>query len=216
MATTKRAGLPEFWVTKLSSLLIGDQACRFQSWIQGHYQIEKRIRDGANLVEWKATHGKMVRTRVDQLKADGWRVRVEGQNFFKMKGNVAIVSGKPDIVADKGSEWRVEDCKSGAILDKNTAQVVIYQNILPLAWGRPDLQIQGNVVYQSAVIPVPAEIALKLRGKLFDLIKELATSTKPDATPSEMECRYCDVTKEDCPERFGEGSAPFAIETSEF
>jgi CRISPR/Cas system-associated exonuclease Cas4 (RecB family) len=216
MPTTKRAGLPEFWVTKLSGLLIGDQACRFASWIQGHYQIEKRIRDGSNLVEWKATHGKMVRDRAEELKADGWTVRLESQNFFKLKGNVAIVSGKPDIIARKGDVTLVSDCKGGAILDKNTAQVVIYQVIVPMAWGRPDLHMEGEVVYPSAKIPVPWATADKLRGKLIEIIKELATSTKPDATPSEMECRFCDVRKEDCPNRFGEGEAPFAIETSEF
>ncbi len=201
-------------MTKLSSLLVGEQSCRFASWIQGHYKIEKRVRDG-DLVTWKAKHTEMMNKRVAELKLEGWKVRVESQNFFKMKGNVAIVSGKPDIVATRGAETKVVDCKGGAIMDKNVAQVTIYQNILPLAWGRHDWQLSGEVVYPSAIIPVSYDAALKLREPLFRLIKDLATSTKPDPTPSEMECRFCDVSLTDCPQRFGEGKS-VDILTSEF
>lgn len=222
--TTKRAGLPEFWVTKLSALLVGEQSCRFASWIQGHYKIQKRERDG-DIVSWKAKHTEMLNARVRQLQAEGWRCRVESQNFFKLKGNAAIVSGKPDIVASKvhldpkgvkRQLYLVSDLKSGAKLDKNTAQVTIYQNILPLAWGRYDMELEGEVVYPDSIVPVTYTTALKMKEPLFRLIKELACATKPDATPSEKECLYCDVRKEDCPDRFGEGAAPFDIETSEF
>ena len=214
MATTKRSGLPYFYVTWLSGLLVGESSCRFASWIRGHYAIDKRPSD-FNFAAWKVDHTALIQKTVADLKADGWTVTLEDQNKFTLKGNTALVAGKPDIIARKGRLVRILDAKTGHEADKNGAQVAIYMLVLPMVWGQPDLQPEGAVVYKETAVPVPWASVQPMREPLFKLIRDLAVDAKPEAVPSEKECRFCDVTATDCPQRFGEGAA-VPIHTSEF
>ena len=47
------------------------------------------------------------------LKAEGYAVFVEDQNKFTLKGRAATLGGVPDLVAVRGAEALVVDCKSG-------------------------------------------------------------------------------------------------------
>lgn len=217
MATTKRVGKPYFYVTWLSGLLVGESSCRFASWIRGHYSVEKRASD-FNFAAWKVEHTALLDKTVAGLKAEGWTVSLENQNKFTLAGNSAIVGGKPDIVARKGSVVRVLDAKTGSESDKNGAQVAIYMILLPMVLPHlygGDVKMEGAVVYKTTAMPVPLASVLPMRHKLFTLIRELSETASPDPVPSESECRFCDVTAVDCPKRFGEGKA-VSVETSEF
>lgn len=217
MATTKRSGKPYFYVTWLSGLLVGNNSCRFAAWIRGHYAIDKRPSD-FNFAAWKIDHTALIQKTLAELRADGWSTTVEDQNSFKLSGNAAIIGGKPDIVARKGKRVRVVDAKTGHEDDKNSAQVAIYMILLPMVYpDRFDFeQMEGAVVYKGAsAVSVPLESVRPMRERLFQMIRELADEAKPEAVPSEKECRFCDVTATDCPVRFGEGAA-VAVGTSEF
>lgn len=215
MATTKRPGLPYFYVTWLSGLLAGENSCRFKPWLKSHFKIDE-IPSSFDFAKWSVEHTALLNQRVQALKAEGWTVKLEAQNKFTLQGNTATIGGKCDIVARRGERILVSDAKSGAVRNSNAAQVAIYMLVLPLVWGQPDLQLEGEVVYKTAIIPVPWADVVPMRDRLFTLIRELAVNAPPaEAVPSQQECGFCDVSKVDCPQRFGEGAA-VDVMTSEF
>jgi hypothetical protein len=211
----KKDGLPYFSAKWLAGLLAGENSCRFSPWLRSRYTIDKEP-SSFDFVKWRIEHSALLSTRHLELKAAGYQVALEGQNAFKLKGNTAIVSGKPDIVGRKPGEFLVSDAKSGVVRDSNTIQVAIYMLILPMYLGQPDLKPTGEVVYKSAILPVTWADAETIRTPLFQLIKELATAdVAPEPVPSFNECSFCEVTKNDCPMRFGEGDK-VDVMTSEF
>ena len=48
------------------------------------------------------------------------------------------------------------------------------------------------------------------------LIRRLAADKPPARVPSRQECRFCDITAADCPERVDEGSEPKGETTADF
>ena len=202
MPSPKRAGLPSFWVTDLAKILVGDQPCRLQAWLKGHLNLIKRPReDSASLAKWKTEHTTLLQWEISNLKVAGWTVRVE--QFFRVTGQAAIVSGKTDIIAQQdGQRPVIEDCKSGAPSETHIAQLELYLTLIPMAWQSPSMIFNGEVVYPTHRVAVTPADALELKPKLFALVKQLATDVRPPASPSESACRFCEVGDDDCPDRF--------------
>ena len=48
------------------------------------------------------------------------------------------------------------------------------------------------------------------------LIRRLAADEPAKRVPSAQECRFCDISAADCPERMDEGSEPAGRTTSDF
>ena len=217
MATTQRPGAAYSWVTWLTPILAGQGQCTFQPWFKAHFKYEK-VPSTFDLAAWSADHNAMVSARATKLRAEGWAVSVENQNSFKVVGKAGVVAGKMDIVAMRGDQVRVEDGKTGQQTNKDWWQVLLYLFLFPLAF--PDRAkgktLSGAVIYKKDVIvPVTIEeLTPERRSEIVDLIQAIG-GEKPEAIPSEAECRWCDITAADCPVRFGEGSA-VPILTSEF
>lgn len=209
----KKDGLPSFWITHIAKALVGDTVCLLQPYLLGHYKVEKRP-NSFDSATWRANHTELLNLTLDRLTTQGWTSKVEGANFFRVVGTAAIVSGKPDAVARKGAAIKVIDTKTGAPSESHVAQVALYCLLLPIAWNRPDLQINGEVVYATHTVPVFWERAQELKGKAFGMIKRLASEDRPVASPSESSCRFCDISKTDCPDRVDEAAPD--IHTSEW
>lgn len=204
--STPRPGLPQFYATGLAKILVGEQPCRLEAWLKGHLNIEKRQSD---FTAYKIRHTELLTAEVERLKAEGWKVTVE--RFLRIKGATAILTGKPDIIAQKPN-WRpkVVDVKGGAPKESDVAQVQIYMVAVPMAWNAPGMIFDGQVVYASPTLPVLVKAASipTFKPKLFSLLRELAVyPNRPDASPSESNCRFCDVTEADCPSRWNEADA---------
>ena len=76
------------------------------------------------------------------------RVFVESQNAFRVKGKVATLAGKPDLVVLDDRDATIIDVKTGREQAWHRVQVMIYQYALPLAVPEyRDLRISGEVVY---------------------------------------------------------------------
>src|SRR5687767_7998387 len=93
---------PYIWVTWLSGLLAGSDACFYKSWFKAHYKWEKLKGDPERegfLAKWTAKHDVMVNARAFKLREEGFQVYVEKE--FKLEGATAIVTGKTDVVAVK-------------------------------------------------------------------------------------------------------------------
>jgi hypothetical protein len=198
----ERAG-PYIWVTWLTKLMAGENQCEWASWFRAHYEWDKLPGD-FDLAKWTTEHNALLHERRKQLQAEGLTVYTEDQNSFRVEGKTGIVvSGKADIVAITEDVVFVEDCKIGDPKNSDHMQVMIYLLLLPLALdyckGR---NLEGRIIYNDATVDVTL-------GKVDDEFKQLLKKTvlkvggtePPKKAPSWGECRYCDISKADCPER---------------
>lgn len=191
------------WVTWLTSLLAGDASCWHQPWLKSHFKITKLDRGGFDLAGWKVQHTEMVEKRTAELLEAGWAVTLEDQNFFTLAGRVAKLAGKPDIVAIRGDEALIVDCKSGQRRASDIQQVLVYMFALPLASERfQTLRLAGEVQYPDGSIPIrPEQFTDELKARIIAAITKIGSSTVPPTTPSARECAFCDISKVDCPAR---------------
>ncbi len=214
----KKPGLPDFYATGLAKALVGDQPCLFEPWMKGHYTFDKASRS-SNLAQWKLDHTAQLHAEVERLKGDGWKTTVE--KYFRLTGQTAIIVGKPDVIAQaENKRPKIVDVKSGKPRDSDVAQVLIYMVVIPMVWKAPHMIFEGEVVYSGGGlthrVKIDAREADAMRARLFPLVRRLAVNeVAPDPAPGESNCRFCDVTKADCPTRFEQtDEVPFL--TSEF
>jgi hypothetical protein len=194
---------PFIWVTWLSKLMAGEKQCEWATWFRSHYQWNK-LPSGLDLAKWTADHAQLLRARRAALEAQGFTVYAEDQNSFTLMGQTGIeVSGKPDIVAIRGPEAYVEDCKTGTPRHSDHFQVLVYMLALPHVDGPwKGLKLEGRIVYGHTVVDVPAA---KMDAQLKNLFRRtVLTMGGPEPArkvPSWGECRYCDISRADCPDR---------------
>jgi hypothetical protein len=194
---------PFIWVSWLSKLMAGEKQCEWASWFRCHYVWEK-VPSGLDLARWTADHAQLLRARKAELEAEGFTVYAEDQNSFTLMGQTGIeVSGKPDIVAIRGSEAYVEDCKTGTPRHSDHFQVLVYMLALPHVEGPwKGRKLDGRIIYGGTVVNVPA---LKIDADLKELFRKtvLTIGGREPArkAPSWGECRYCDISRADCPQR---------------
>jgi hypothetical protein len=194
---------PFIWVSWLSKLMAGEKQCEWASWFRSHYIWEK-VPSGLDLAKWTADHAQLLRARKAELEAEGFNVYAEDQNSFTLMGQTGIeVSGKPDLVAIRGQETYVEDCKTGTPRHSDHFQVLVYMLALPHVEGPwKGRKLDGRIIYGNAVVDVPAS---KIDAGLRELFrKTVLTIGGPEPArkaPSWGECRYCDISQADCPER---------------
>ena len=125
-------GSSYIWVTWITGLLAADKQCELSAWFRAHFSGFEKMPTDFNLAAWKAAHGEMVRARAAALKAEGYTVFVEDQNKVTLKGRAATLGGVPDLVAVRGAEALVVDCKSGKQRDSDSFQVLTYMRVLPI------------------------------------------------------------------------------------
>jgi hypothetical protein len=97
----------------------------------------------------------------------------------------------------------VEDCKTGTPRHSDHFQVLVYMLSLPHVDGPwKGLKLEGRIVYSHTVVDVPSS---KIDADLKELFrKTVLTIGGPEPArkvPSWGECRYCDISRADCPER---------------
>jgi hypothetical protein len=195
---------PYIWVTWLSKVMAGEQACLWASWFKTHHQNFQKAESDFNLARWNLEHTRLlVRTRTD-LTARRAEVRVESQNSFQYRhASGAVLAGKPDIVAIEGMELIVNDCKTGKPKMSDQLQVQIYMHVLPVCF--PDLAlytIRGRVVYPNHSVEIaPCAVDAGFVDHLDYFIELVGGEDQPFKTPSASECRFCDITAADCPAR---------------
>lgn len=206
-----RGGLPFVYATWVTPILAGEQECVYASWFKANYRYSKRDDGTFNLAAWTADHTALLRQRCAELTADGWRVRVENENAFRLKGAVALLAGKPDLIALKDGVVRVVDIKTGQPRNRDWHQVLVYLFAVPKCW--PELAghaFEGEVRYRTHGIPIAGrELTRERVQAIADAIKAVAALEQPTPRPSAGECRFCDVG--DCTARIEGGVAETAV-----
>ena len=95
---------------------------------------------------------------------------------------------------------------------------MIYLYAIPRALEQyQNLKLRGQATYGDHTIQVPVEaVDDQFIQNLGALIRRLAADKPPVRVPSRQECRICDISAPDCPERVDEGSEPEGGTTSDF
>jgi hypothetical protein len=198
-----RRARPYIWVTWLSPYLAGEAWCLWALWFRAHFKWAKDEDDNFDTAKYSAAHRPLVQSGFAALMEDGWQVWIEKQNKFKVAGDLADLTGDPDLVAIRGEEGKIEDAKSGKQRHADWWQVMIYMLAVPLDKHSPLRglkKVTGRVRYQDRTIDVPA-VSANERKQIVELIKMAASANEPRRTPSRHECRFCAITSEDCPDR---------------
>ena len=183
--------------------MAGEKQCEWASWFRSHYVWDK-LPSGLDVAKWTADHAQLLRARRAALEAEGFTVYAEDQNAFTLTGKTGInVSGKPDIVAIRGQEAYVEDCKTGSPRHSDHFQVLVYMLSLPHVAGPwKGLKLNGRIIYGNTVVDVPAsKIDADLKALFRKTVLTIGGPEPARKTPSWGECRYCDISAADCPER---------------
>jgi CRISPR/Cas system-associated exonuclease Cas4 (RecB family) len=195
-------GEPYVWVSWLAKLLAGEAHCQWTLWFRAHHRYDKAPSD-LDAAAWCARHAALVGETEQALRTEGWRICVEDQNKFTIRGRTATLAGKPDLVAVKGEVVKVIDCKTGARKGSDCMQVLIYMLLLPRV--HPECQgrvLFGEVRYSDGKQPIdPTELTQELQDHIWKAIQRAASGIAPPKTPSIRECRFCDITAVDCEER---------------
>jgi len=208
--------VPYVWVSWLTKPLVGEETCRWRLWFKAHNKFDK-VPSDFDLARWTADHTQLVNSRADQLRADGYAVFLEGQNDFVVTGaNGAKLSGKADIVAINEEDSCVIDCKTGKERHSDKLQVLLYMLMLPRTVNHCRGRVlRGEVRYTDHVIPIdPSAVDDKFKAMLRTYMDMAASDQAPPKAPSHSECRFCEITSADCPERIDEPTA--ATETDLF
>jgi len=191
------------WVTWITSLLAADKQCAWAAWFKAHHKDYEKPPSDFDLVGWTAVHGEMVRARAEELRAEGCAVFVEDQNWFSLKGRAATLGGKPDLVAIRDEQALVVDCKSGKQRNSDAFQVLTYMLVLPLTHEAcRGITLAGEIQYKELRQPIePTRLDDEMKGLIRATIERVGGPIEPPKVPSPSECRWCDVTTADCPER---------------
>lgn len=198
MAEARRS--PFVWVTWITSLLSADDACRWRAWFKAHFKYDKVERLSNDLTRWKAEHGAMVDAVAADLRASGWTVYLEAQNKFFLNGKSATLSGTPDVVAVRGEQAIVIDCKSGEPRDADFWQVCLYLVALPRTHKAvAGKELSGEVRYRDRARRIaPIDLTADVQARIFAQLRECGADVEPARVPSARECRFCDIPASEC------------------
>lgn len=197
------------WVTWFTKLITGEQQCEFATWLKAHYKLDKGP-STFNSRKWNIDHTQLLHKCRDELEAQGYIVKLEDQNSFKIYyPNGITVSGKADIVGliidPDGAivSGLVDDCKTGKPKDSDQVQVMLYMLFLPACIkAYEEVKFDGNVIYNGGKVPIGwAEVDSNFKELVNALIKRIGDEKPCRKVPSCGECNWCDISKEDCPER---------------
>ena len=151
-------------------------------------------------------HTSLLNQQRQKWERQGYTVLTEEQNSLNLRGSSAVLAGKPHLVARRRDEITVIDVKIGRPSPTHATQVLIYMYVLPRARERyRGLSIAGQVAYPSHVVDIPPEaVDGRFVENLGGLMRRLASDMPARRVPSPGECRFCEITSADCPERADE------------
>lgn len=192
------------WTTWLSKVMAGEQSCEWASWFKAHNLYDKLPSD---FTAWAIKHTKRLRELHLERKKLGEQVSVEGENSFKYVTPAGVtIAGKPDLIASSDTQVRIYDIKTGQPRTSDNIQVMLYMNFVPLTVPRyRGVSPSGCVVYAGARMEIkPAAVNTEFKQNLEYFLDIIAGAEPPIKSPGPHECRFCDIPKQECPERYEE------------
>lgn len=204
----KERSKPYVWVSTLAEVMAGDKSCLYSPWFKTRYQNYPKVERPFDADAWARNHTELVQRIISNYKELGVRTSIEDQNWMRVRGKVADLGAKPDVIAyDAGVV--VIDAKTGQAKDSHRIQVKLYMWMWSMTKGLPTKgELSGVVVYtQGSDRPINwGEIDDDFIRQATDAIGLLA-SEPPAKSPSARACSWCEITSENCAERIGEDEA---------
>ena len=214
----RREHPPYIWATWLPRLLTGDSSCEWATWFRAHHQHWTRQPSDFNQSQWLLQHTTLLNEQKAQWEARGYDMSVEGQNTFRLRGQSATLSGKPDLIVARGDDALIIDVKTGREQPWHAVQVMIYQYAIPRALPQyRNVRMVGEVVYPTRTVKVPTgALPDQFIQDLGALIRRLAADKPAQRVPSAQGCRFCDISAADCPSRVEDEYEPENGTTDDF
>ncbi len=201
--TVARPGL-YVWVTWLAKLMAGEVQCHWAAHFRARYMGYVKAPSDFQAAAWMVAHNQCLDELCREC-AGAAAVFKEDQNQFRVtRKSGTVVSGKPDVIAlDHSGGATVYDIKTGSPRHSDIIQVMLYMLMLP--YGSPvykGKKLSGCVVYQGSRTPIPATaIDKEFQDRVTYFLNILEAQEPPRRAPSAAECRFCDLTRADCPEK---------------
>jgi hypothetical protein len=192
-------------VSWLSKLMAGETQCQWGAWFKTHYQNYPKTPSDFQRATWLVEHNKRLNELYAELEPQATALYRESQSKFAINRKTAVIAGQPDLVVlGKDGNYTVYDVKTGQPRPGDVVQVMLYMVCLP--YSRSGLykgkRLAGCVVYNAERTPIPPEAINETFNKqVAHFLNILDNATPPAKTPSYTECRFCEITNEDCPER---------------
>ena len=217
MPTVQR-DFPYIWATWLPRLLTGERSCEWAIWFKAHHRDWAQVPSDFDQTESLLTHSSLLNEKKSQWEARRQKVYVEGQNSFRLRGQSATLAGRPDLIVVRSNDALIIDVKAGREQPSHFVQIMIYMYALPRALPQyQHAKLAGEVIYPTGTRRVPmGSLHTQFKTDLGALIRRIAADKPAARVPSEHECRFCDITLEDCTERIETGSAPKGGTTDDF
>lgn len=203
---TKPRTEPYVWVTWLSRLMAGDVRCQWAPWFKTHYTGYAQAPSDFQLAAWTVEHTQLLDELVKERAKLGEGIYREVQNAFRVRRpSGLVIAGKPDLIAiDQRGHCTVYDAKTGKPRQSDIIQVMLYIMFLPYAsplYEGKDLS--GCLVYKDGSrsdIPHKS-IDDAFQNNVTYFLDILESTSPPIRMPHSIECRFCDITNADCPDR---------------
>jgi hypothetical protein len=190
------------WLTKL---LVGANSCEWAAWFKTHNQRAdaEKVPSTTDWTSFRLAHTVLLNKVREEYEQQGYTVTTERQNQFYLRGRVATLSGVPDLIAIKGNGGVIVDAKSTKAQPWHPAQVQLYMWAIPLALPRyKGTGFSGLLFYSDSRTSIQGTAVNEAFVKsVTGLINRVADQQQARRVPSGGECRYCDITHLDCPER---------------
>jgi hypothetical protein len=151
-------------------------------------------------------HNQYLAESIKKRKALGETTYKEDQNRFRVRrASGLVIAGKPDLItySEATGQYTVYDVKTGNQRQSDIIQVMLYCYCLPYASPiYKGKMLDGCVVYKTDKVEVPSKmIDDAFTKKAVYFLNIIESPNAPDKCPSSIECEYCDLSSDDCPER---------------
>ena len=199
---------PYMYVTWIPRYLTGEKSCIWAAWFKANFQGYEKMPSDFDSARWNMEHTDLMNKLVDSLEEQGSRVFIENQNAFKVESprSGVVISGKSDVIAvHPDGKTVVYDAKTGQESASHVAQVQLYMYLLPKAqddrWR--GTKFEGVVVYaDGSEKHIPADsVDDAFVSRVTEFMRKMTSHMPPRRVPSLAECRFCELTKADCPDR---------------
>ena len=213
MVELRRNG-PYIWITWLSRLLAGQNECEWAAWFKARHEAYSwdKVSRGFDGFSWRVKHSEAVRDCRDRMEQEGYAMSIEGQNHFTLQGSTATLGGRPDLIAQRDNISTIVEVKTGTCRDADRLQAMLYQYAVPLAMPQyRDVKFNGRLLYPYGELEIPP-IDDAFIQKVVALVQRVASDTPALRVPSAQECRFCDISAEDCSERVEEAQSGYTVE----
>jgi len=189
---------PYIWIKWLASIMSGEVTCHWQGWFQSQNQLTEKQSSDFDLIGWTINHTKILTELKDKLIEEGYNPLIEQSINHKIPDSNVEIAGKPDCIIEKDNKVIVYDCKTGKERVSDQVQVMLYMYLL--SKGKfSEKQIKGVVMYKDKEIEI-SDLPEDFEENFEFFVNVLSSLKSPMKNPG-SNCRFCSITKNDCPER---------------